>query len=129
MQDLFNSTILLPDNVRALVESFSNEENDYDLCLQLEAALEPLGYTFDWGLDAEPTNLRQVTAEEPRFKIAIFNLMQHDSNGTWHEIEDECFGDYIDAHRILVRDLGMAIQSNEEAAPFYKSILETLINV
>jgi len=127
MQDLFNSTILLPDNVRALVESFLDAENDYDSCLHLEAALEPHGYIFDWALGGTPMNLRKVTAEELKFKQALSILMFFDSNGSWHEIQDECFGDYIDAHRMLVRDLGQAIESDKESRPFYKSILEDLI--
>jgi hypothetical protein len=127
MQDLFDSTILLPDNVRVVVESFLDAENDYDSCLQLEAALQPLGYTFDWGLDAEPINLRKITAEEVRFKQALFDLMFFDPNGSWNEILSDHDGDYIDAYHELVLCLGQAIEDNEESRPFYKSILESLI--
>jgi hypothetical protein len=127
MQDLFDSPSLLPDNVRAVVESFLDAENDYDSCLQLEAALQPHGYTFEWGLYAEPSNLRKITVEEVRFKQALFDLMFFDPNGSWNEIEDECFGDYVDAHRMLVLDLGQAIEDNEESRQFYKTILEDLI--
>ena len=127
MQDLFRSPALLPENVRVVVESFSENENDYESCKQLEALLQPLGYTFDWGLDAEPTFLRKITLEEPKFKQAIKELMQHDPNGAWCEIEDECDGDYLDAYHELVLCLGQALEDNEEARPFYKSILESLI--
>lgn len=127
MQDLFKSPSLLPDDVRAVVESFSESENDYESCKQLENALQPLGYTFDWGLDAEPTLLRKITPEEAKFKRAVIELMKFDYNGAWDEIEDQCPGDYVDAYGILVRDLGKVIQQNKQAAPLYEAVLESLV--
>ena len=43
-----------------ILKHFEREENDYQVCSELEAALFNVGYTIDWGLDAEPYNLRKI---------------------------------------------------------------------
>ena len=62
--DLFEHIEALPDEVRQLVLSFSEGDNDYEACKALEKSLKPLGYTFDWGLDAEPFALRRISRLE-----------------------------------------------------------------
>ena len=60
MTNLFQHPELLCDKARAVLEQFAHEELDYCSCKELEAALKPLGYTFEWGLDAEPFNLTKI---------------------------------------------------------------------
>lgn len=42
----------------------SEGEFEYTACEAQENTLTPLGYTFDWGFDAEPFNLRQLSQSE-----------------------------------------------------------------
>jgi hypothetical protein len=60
MTDLFQHPELLCDKARAVFDEFAHMDNDYASCKELEAALKPLGYTFEWGLDAEPFNLTKT---------------------------------------------------------------------
>ena len=43
-----------------ILKLFEQKENDYQVCSELEAALFNAGYTIDWGLDAEPFDLRKI---------------------------------------------------------------------
>lgn len=44
-----------------LLKAFERNENTYQVCSELEAALNTLGYAIDWGLDAEPFHLRRIS--------------------------------------------------------------------
>ena len=64
MKDLFETPELIPNNVQAVLETF--DENcvapygELDRILNL---IEPMGYTFDYYLDAEPYGLRPIGME------------------------------------------------------------------
>jgi hypothetical protein len=60
MEDLFEHPDLIPEKVQAIIDS-----RDYKICGYKELTriineLEPLGYTFDFGLDAEPYELKTI---------------------------------------------------------------------
>lgn len=65
MTDLFETPELLPAQVQAVLEEFSEMEESYENCGKLQEALEPHGYTFDWYLDAVPQNLRKLNSTRP----------------------------------------------------------------
>jgi hypothetical protein len=56
--DLFETPELLPDNIKAILDSFDCETLSYQDCETMLAEMEKLGYTFEFGLDAVPFNLR-----------------------------------------------------------------------
>jgi hypothetical protein len=63
--DLFADYDNLPENVKLLLDEFhekyeSCEYDSYELCSQLVTSLELIGYTCEYGLDAEPYNLRLI---------------------------------------------------------------------
>lgn len=58
MTDLFATPELLPAEVQAVLEEFSEMDESYENCGKLQDALEAHGYTFSWYLDAVPYNLR-----------------------------------------------------------------------
>lgn len=60
MDDLFETPELLPESVQQVLNQFSEQEQTYENCAALQKALEPLGYTFDYYLDAVPTDLRKI---------------------------------------------------------------------
>lgn len=62
MKDLFETPELIPSKVQAILESFNEDEcpNDYRDLERLLKLIEPLGYTFDYGLDADPYGLRPI---------------------------------------------------------------------
>ncbi len=60
MKDLFETPELIPPAVQAVLESFDEEANPYPELERLLKALEPLGYTFDYSLNAEPFALREL---------------------------------------------------------------------
>ena len=62
-EDLLNDYDNLPEEVKAALSRFEDREQQdmdgYRNCDQLIAELEPLGYTIDYYLDAEPFDLRK----------------------------------------------------------------------
>jgi len=60
MPDLFETPELIPTEVQAVLDTWDCDTDEYHECKRIEEELEPLGYTFDWGLSAEPYNLRKV---------------------------------------------------------------------
>lgn len=64
MKDLFETPELIPNEVQAVLDTF-NEENDntYAELGRIVRELRKLGYTFNYGLDAEPYGLRPIGIE------------------------------------------------------------------
>ena len=61
MKDLFETPDLIPIDVQIVLESFDeNASNGYHELQRLVNEIEPLGYTFDYFLDAEPYGLRPI---------------------------------------------------------------------
>ncbi len=62
MKDLFETPELIPSEVQNILESFNEDDytNDYRDLIRLLKLIEPLGYTFDYGLDADPYGLRPI---------------------------------------------------------------------
>lgn len=64
MKDLFETPELMPNEVQAILESFDEDSgNTYFELDRLLSELEPLGYIFDYYLDAEPYGLRPINME------------------------------------------------------------------
>lgn len=57
--DLFEQYETLPQEVQDVLEAFGEVEG-YEGCRALIDALEPLGYTCEYGLDACPYNLTKI---------------------------------------------------------------------
>jgi len=60
MKDLFDTPELIPNEVQSILDKYALDDCDYMVCRQLQDELEYVGYTIDWGLDAEPFNLRPI---------------------------------------------------------------------
>jgi hypothetical protein len=64
MKDLFETPELIPSEVQAILETFDEDSgNTYFELDRLLSELEPLGYIFDYYLDAEPYGLRPINME------------------------------------------------------------------
>lgn len=64
MKDLFETPELIPNEVQAILETFDeNCDNTYLELDRILGEIEPLGYTFDYYLDAEPYGLRPIGME------------------------------------------------------------------
>lgn len=64
MKDLFETPELIPSDVQTILESFDEDApNTYLELDRIMNELEVLGYTFDYGLDAEPYGLRPNNME------------------------------------------------------------------
>jgi hypothetical protein len=58
--DLFEDYEDQPKEVKAILANYEMEDNDYETLQKLKAELESIGYTMDFGLDAEPYDLRKI---------------------------------------------------------------------
>ena len=56
--DLFEQYETLPKEVQNIISTFVDET--YLECERLLKELEPYGYTFEYGLDAQPYNLHKI---------------------------------------------------------------------
>ena len=63
MKDLFETPDLIPSEVQAVFETFDEEVDPYHELARITKEIEPLGYTFDYYLDAEPYGLRPIDME------------------------------------------------------------------
>lgn len=60
MKDLFDTPEVLPLEVQAILDKYSEMDNTYETCGNLVDELEQVGYTCEFGLDASPYDLRKV---------------------------------------------------------------------
>jgi len=67
MKDLFETPELIPSEVQAILDKYSEMDNTYTNCGDLIDELESVGYTCDYGLDAEPYGLRPMGIELTEF--------------------------------------------------------------
>lgn len=58
--DLFEDYDNLPDDIKAVLDAHSEDDQNYQNCEILLAECEALGYTFEFYLDAVPFNLRRI---------------------------------------------------------------------
>jgi hypothetical protein len=61
--DLFEDYENIPANVKAILNDYELEESDYNTLNDLQNELAEVGYTFEFGLDAEPFALRPIGVE------------------------------------------------------------------
>jgi hypothetical protein len=61
--DLFEDYENIPANVQAILNDYELEESDYNTLNDLQNELAEVGYTFEFGLDAEPFALRPIGVE------------------------------------------------------------------
>lgn len=58
-EDLFQNPEAIPENVKSILDHFG-DDLDYENLRAMKLNLETIGYTFDYGLSAEPFNLRKI---------------------------------------------------------------------
>ena len=63
MKDLFETPELIPDEVQAVLETFDENADDYAELDRILAEIEPLGYIFDYYLNADLYGLRPIGVE------------------------------------------------------------------
>jgi hypothetical protein len=61
--DLFEDYENIPANVKAILNDYELEDSDYNTLNDLQNELAEVGYTFEFGLDAEPFALRPIGVE------------------------------------------------------------------
>jgi len=59
-EDLFENIESLPTEVQEVLNRYSGEDETYENAEALLSELQPLGYTFEYGLDAVPYGLKKV---------------------------------------------------------------------
>ena len=58
--DLFEHYETLPIEVQTILDKYCDGNNSYDKCATMVAELEKVGYTCEYGLDAEPYGLQKI---------------------------------------------------------------------
>ena len=61
MKDLFETPELIPSDIQAILDSFDGQSsNKYKELDRLVNEIELIGYTFDYGMSAQPYGLRLI---------------------------------------------------------------------
>jgi hypothetical protein len=55
--DLFEQYETLPNEVRVIIDTI---DKSYHSLLEAERTMNKIGYSFEWGIDAIPYNLRKI---------------------------------------------------------------------
>lgn len=63
MKDMFECYNELPSEVQAVLDKYFEFDCAYESCAKLISELEVIGWTCDYGLDAEPYGLRPIGVE------------------------------------------------------------------
>jgi hypothetical protein len=58
--DLFEHPEKLPKQVQAVLNKYSEDDNTYESLGKMLSEMKPLGYTFEYGLDAVPYDLKKI---------------------------------------------------------------------
>jgi len=58
--DLFDKPELIPSEVLSILHTRNECGCQYEELRRLHSLILPLGYTFDWYLDAQPFNLTKI---------------------------------------------------------------------
>lgn len=58
--DLFQNFSDLPENVQSVINRYNHDNLNYSIVEQFLKELEVIGYTFEYGLDSIPFNLKKV---------------------------------------------------------------------
>lgn len=80
--DLFEDYDNLPKNVKAILDKYSDEDNDYETLAKLKSELNEIGYTFEYGLDAEPYGLKKMAkgGSLNNKKLKLYKLKSNDKS-------------------------------------------------
>jgi hypothetical protein len=57
--DMFEHSESLPSEVQAVLQKYAEADESYEVCANMLAEMENLGYTFEYYLDATPYFLRK----------------------------------------------------------------------
>ena len=75
--DLFEDYELIPEELKAVCDKWQqkamDEGLDYNDCAIFQEECEAIGYTFDYGLDADPFDLRAIDTKEPKLENHSIN--------------------------------------------------------
>ena len=75
--DLFEDYEDQPQEVQMILSKYEMEDNNYETLQNLKAELESIGYTMDFGLDAEPYDLRKIGQVGKSEFMAKGGITQH----------------------------------------------------
>lgn len=60
MKDLFEYPEEQPEELKAILSKYEDQEQDYNTCKALLSEVQAIGYTFEYYLDAVPFDLRKL---------------------------------------------------------------------
>jgi hypothetical protein len=91
----------LPQIVKDVLDRFSTDENDYESCGKLVDALNKIGWTCDYYLDAEPYDLRRIIKKGESYSYADLEAYSKTKGMDDRDHSLECDGDFNIGHQIV----------------------------
>ena len=107
MIDLFNTP---PTEIAHIIDKFNNNEPTYQECEKLAKKLSKYGYAFEYGLSAEPYNLRKVTDLEK----AINKYCKKKQNDLTYTDIVECYQRHKNGEYLTFKVMDVIFEFNNE---------------
>ena len=114
MKDLFEHPEEMPPELTAILNAHDCDADQYKELPKTQDAIEAIGFTFEWGLDADPFNLRKMTRED-------FVILE--SVGTAIN-PNTLIGYPVNADGTVTVDAGMATHLNDSVDDWFIQLSE-----
>ena len=103
--DLFEDYEDQPQEVKSILANYEMEDNDYETLQNLKAELESIGYTMDFGLDAEPYDLRKIGEKGKSEFYANGGMMADGGKIRWQDV-------YVGDNALVIAEnkMGMVVK-------------------
>lgn len=100
--DIAEQYELLPQNVKDVLDKFAESENDYESCADLVEALNEVGWTCEYYLDAEPFNLRRIIKKGESYTYEEIEFFSEDIGLDEAEFELNRWGKFVIGAQVLI---------------------------
>jgi len=106
MTDLFETP---PTEIAHIINKYRNDEPSYQTCEKMLKKVSKFSYTFDYGLDGQPHDLRKVTDLEK----AINKYCKKKNNNLTYSDIIECYKEHLNGkyHTFKVMDVIFEFQN------------------
>lgn len=115
--DLFEQFETLPEELKRILTKYEECDNDYNVMAAMQAECEAIGYTFDYYLDAEPYNLRELKQINMNITINAIEL----ASELAHE---KLIAEWSESIKIYQDDTASITNYTEEAQDIFNELYD-----
>jgi len=131
MKDLFEHYEEMPSHLTAICDKWTEKHLDEGLsyidCADFLKELEAIGYTFEYGLDAEPYGLVEISKKKVFVYLAKLGVVvSTDENGETEVQRIDSPEEFRDDNELFLDFTPPLLESDQEAKDIYNSITHSM---